>query len=275
MDKKIISFASDFGLSDGSVGIVKGVINRIDPEIKIIDVSHDIKPHNVGSGSLLLMRAIQYLPNGVLLGVVDPGVGTDRKAVALETEWGYMVGPDNGLLNLAAATVGGVTRAFELTNKEWIIPSEGSTFEARDKFGPFAAALASNTLPIEKVGPETDVELLQNLLIPLTEKKGNIIEGEAIWNDHYGNSQTNIDPADLNEVGISHNSLIKLTIGETSHQVKWSRNYAEIDEGKVGLVTDSWGMIAICMKNSSASTSAEISEGTKIHLSLDDSSKDE
>ena len=87
MDKKIISFASDFGLIDGSVGIVKGVIKRIDPEVKIIDISHDIEPHNVGSGSLLLMRAIQYLPNGVLLGVVDPGVGTDRKAVALETEW--------------------------------------------------------------------------------------------------------------------------------------------------------------------------------------------
>ena len=275
MDKKIISFASDFGLSDGSVGIVKGVISRIDSDIKVIDISHDIEPHNVGSGSLLLMRAIQYLPNGVLLAVVDPGVGTDRKAIALETEWGYMVGPDNGLLNLAAATVGGVTRAFELTNKEWIIPSGGSTFEARDKFAPFAAGLAANTLPIEKVGPETDVELLQNLLIPLTEKKGSTIEGEAIWNDHYGNSQTNIDPSDLHEVGINHDTLINLKIEDTSHQVKWSRNYQEIDEGKIGLVTDSWGMIAICMKNSSASSSAGISEGTKIHISLDDSSKDE
>ncbi len=275
MDKKIISFASDFGLSDGSVGIVKGVINRIDPEINIIYISNNIEPHNVGSGSLLLMRSIQYLPNGVLLGVVDPGVGSDRKDVALETEWGYMVGPDNGLLNLAAATVGGVTRAFELTNKEWIIPSGGSTFEARDKFGPFAAGLASNTIPIEKVGPETDVELLQNLLIPLTEKKGNIIEGEAIWNDHYGNSQTNIDPSDLNEVGINHDTLINLTIEDTSHQVKWSRNYHEIDEGKIGLVTDSWGMIAVCMKNSSASSFGGISEGTKIHVSLDDIPKDE
>ena len=274
MDKKIISFASDFGLIDGSVGIVKGVIKRIDPEVKIIDISHDIEPHNVGSGSLLLMRAIQYLPNGVLLGVVDPGVGTDRKAVALETEWGYMVGPDNGLLNLAAATVGGVTRAFELTNKEWIIPSEGSTFEARDRFGPFAAALSSNMLPIEKVGPETDVELLQNLLIPLTEKKGNIIEGEVIWNDHYGNCQTNIGPSDLSEVGIGYDSVIQLTIGDTPHQVKWSRNYQEIGEGDIALVTDSWGMITLCMKNNSASSFAEISEGTKINLSLADSPKD-
>ena len=99
--KNIISFASDFGISDGSVGVVKGVINRIDPELKINDISHDIPPQNIKYGSLLLMRAIQYIPPGVLLAVVDPGVGTERKPVAIETDWGVMVGPDNGLLNLA------------------------------------------------------------------------------------------------------------------------------------------------------------------------------
>ena len=139
MSKKIISFASDFGLEDGSVGIVKGVINRIDPDIKINDISHGIPPQNIKQGSLLLMRAIQYIPQGVLLGVVDPGVGTERKPIALETDWGVMIGPDNGLLNLACATVGGAQRGFLLENENWIIPSEGNTFHARDVFSPFAA----------------------------------------------------------------------------------------------------------------------------------------
>ena len=107
---KIISFASDFGLEDGSVGVVKGVINRIDPELRINDISHGIPPQNIKQGSLLLMRAIQYIPQGVLLAVVDPGVGTERKPIALDTEWGVMIGPDNGLLNLACATVGGAQR---------------------------------------------------------------------------------------------------------------------------------------------------------------------
>ena len=107
--KKIISFASDFGLSDGSVGVVKGVINRIDSELKINDISHGIPAQNIKYGSLLLMRAIQYIPQGVLLAVVDPGVGTERKPVAIETDWGVMIGPDNGLLNLAGhRSVGGM-----------------------------------------------------------------------------------------------------------------------------------------------------------------------
>ena len=101
--KKVISFASDFGLEDGSVGICKGVISRIDPELQIIDMSHDIPPQNLKYASLLLMRAIQYIPQGVLLAVIDPGVGTDRKAIGVETDWGVMIGPDNGLLNLATA----------------------------------------------------------------------------------------------------------------------------------------------------------------------------
>ena len=110
--KKIISFASDFGSSDGSVGVVKGVINRIDSELKINDISHGIPAQNIKYGSLLLMRAIQYIPQGVLLAVVDPGVGTERKPVAIETDWGVMIGPDNGLLNLACATVGGSKKSL-------------------------------------------------------------------------------------------------------------------------------------------------------------------
>ena len=149
---KIISFASDFGLNDGSVGVVKGVINRVDPDLKIIDISHGIPAQNIKYGSLLLMRAIQYIPQGVLLAVVDPGVGSDRKPIAIKTDWGVMIGPDNGLLNLACATVGGAQQAFALENENWIIPHEGETFHARDIFSPFAAAYALVNSSLKSLG---------------------------------------------------------------------------------------------------------------------------
>ena len=217
------------------------------------------------------MRAIQYIPEGVLLAVVDPGVGTDRKALALETEWGYMIGPDNGLLNLAAATVGGVTRGFELTNKDWIIPSDGSTFEGRDKFGPFAAALATSSLKIEEVGNEVDIDLLNNLLVPLTEIKEETVKGEVIWNDHYGNSQTNITPSELEALGIKFGSPINLKIGENHHSVQWYSNFQELELGILGLITDSWGMIAIAIQNGNAASSSSTHEGTIVIISSDDS----
>jgi len=243
--KNIISFASDFGISDGSVGVVKGVINRIDPELKINDISHDIPPQNIKYGSLLLMRAIQYIPPGVLLAVVDPGVGTERKPVAIETDWGVMVGPDNGLLNLACATVGGAKRAYLLENENWIIPSDGNTFHARDVFSPFAAGIASGQLDIIDCGEEVDLMNLQQYLIPLTEKKDDEVKGEVLWVDHYGNCQTNISPDELTDLGKSIGDVLSVIIQNQEIKMTWSETYQSDGVNQVGLITDSWGMISI------------------------------
>ena len=147
-------------MEDEYVCIVKGFNNRVDPELTVHDIFHGIPPQIIRNGSLLLMRAIQYIPQGVLLGVVDPGVGTDRKSIGIETEWGVMIGPDNGLLNLACATVGGAQRAFLLENTDWIIPAEGNTFHARDIFSPFAAGYASGQLALEDFGPEGKIKFI-------------------------------------------------------------------------------------------------------------------
>ena len=127
---KPLAFLSDFGLADEFVGVVHGVIARIDPEIRVTDVTHGISQGDVRGGALALLRAIQYLPQGVILAVVDPGVGSSRAAVAVETEWGEFVGPDNGLLAPAVAMVGGATRAVALDNPDFHVPSEGgATFD--------------------------------------------------------------------------------------------------------------------------------------------------
>ena len=210
--KKIISFASDFGLEDGSVGVVKGVINRIDEDLKVIDISHGIPPQNIKYGSLLLMRAIQYIPPGVLLAVVDPGVGSERKPIAIKTDWGVMIGPDNGLLNLACATVGGAKQAFELENENWIIPHEGNTFHARDIFSPFAAAYASGQLELEDFGQELNLEDLKQYLIPLTDISDKEIKGEILYVDNFGNCQTNISPEELKEKNFQIGDSLSLKV---------------------------------------------------------------
>jgi S-adenosylmethionine hydrolase len=264
--KNIISFASDFGISDGSVGVVKGVINRIDPDLKINDISHNIPPQNIKYGSLLLMRAIQYIPPGVLLAVVDPGVGTERKPVAIQTEWGIMVGPDNGLLNLACATVGGAQKAHLLENEDWIIPSEGNTFHARDIFSPFAAGLASSQLSIEECGEEVDLMNLQQYLIPLTEKKENEVKGEVMWIDHYGNCQTNISPEELSDLDKNIGDVISLNINNQEIKTTWVSNYQEEGVNQLGIVTDSWGMISIFSRNKNAGEILDIQDGEKVTI---------
>ena len=262
--KHIISFASDFGLTDGSVGVVRGVINRVDEDLKINDISHQIPPQNIKYGSLLLMRAIQYIPQGVLLAVVDPGVGTDRKAIAITTDWGVMIGPYNGLLNLACATVGGAKQAFALENENWIIPHEGNTFHARDIFAPFAAGYASGQLKLEEFGEELNLEDLNQYLIPLTDVSESEIKGEVLYVDEFGNCQTNISPQELKDKNYKVGDVISLKIDNQELSAKWCENYKNEKIGAIGIVVDSWGMVSIFLSNGNAQKLLNCKDDSKV-----------
>src|SRR5688572_10992104 len=135
-----VSFLSDYGTQDEFVGVVKSVIRSLAPGAVVIDLTHEIPPHDLRSAGLALVRSAQYLAPGVILAVVDPGVGTERRAVAVEVGDGMstLVGPDNGLLAPAVAMVGGATRAFVLDNDEYHLPAPGPTFAGRDVFAPAA-----------------------------------------------------------------------------------------------------------------------------------------
>ena len=137
-----ISFLSDFGYEDEFVGVVHGVIARIAPTTRIIDITHGIGHGDIHGGAMALTRAVQFMPDGVFLGVVDPGVGTDRRAIAARTPVGFFVGPDNGLLAPAVAMVGGADLIVSLEDALYQLPSAGGTFAGRDVFGPAAAVLA-------------------------------------------------------------------------------------------------------------------------------------
>ena len=150
---RTITFMSDFGSDDEFVGVVHGVLATLAPMCRVIDLDHGVPRGDVRSGALVLLRAIQYMPPGVLLAVVDPGVGTSRRAIVVETGWGYMVGPDNGLLSPAVALVGGATRAFSIENPDVMLPARGRTFEGRDRFAPAAAVLATGEADLHEMGP--------------------------------------------------------------------------------------------------------------------------
>jgi len=227
-----ISFLSDFGRDDEFVGVVHGVIARIAPEVRVIDVGHEFAQGDVKAGGLALMRAIQYLPEGVAVVVIDPGVGTERKAIAVRTDWGVLIGPDNGVLAPAVAMTGGAQQVVSIENPEVKLPSPGATFDGRDLFGPAAAVVASGQATLEELGPELDPTSLLPMMLPLVEHGDGSVQGEVLWVDHFGNAQLNVTPEDLQLVGIGMGTAIVLKVGSSEFPIEWVTAYGNVEEGE-------------------------------------------
>jgi S-adenosylmethionine hydrolase len=292
-----VSFLSDYGLQDEFVGVVKSVIRHFAPHAAVVDLTHEIAPHDVRAGSLALARACQYLAPGVVLAVVDPGVGTDRRAVAVEAASGELtlVGPDNGLLAAAVALLGGADRAVSLTNAEYHIPSPGPTFAGRDVFAPAAGHLAAGVDLLE-LGEAIEPLTLVPGMVPLTRIEDGALVAEVLWVDRYGNVQLNVDPdevADFGErvrltwgggpsggggglggaggaggAGASPASGAGLSIGGSA-QVRVARRagaYGELKAGEVGLVVDSYGLLSICLERRSAADELRLRPGDAVTL---------
>lgn len=259
-----ISFLSDFGRTDEFVGVVHGVIARIAPEVRVIDVGHDFPRGNVRAAAFALLRAVQYMPQGVMLAVVDPGVGTARKPIAARTEWGVFVGPDNGLLAPAVAMVGGADKIVALENPELVLPAAGVTFDGRDRFGPAAAVIASGQVTFEDLGAELSPDSVTPLMMPLVEHDEGAVRGEVLWVDHFGNAQSNISPEDLQMVGIMPGDDIVMRIGAIEHQLSWVSAYGDVMEGEGLLHVDSYGQIAVAVRGGSAVDDYPLEEGIAV-----------
>jgi hypothetical protein len=261
-----ISFLSDYGTSDEFVGVVKSVIRSIAPEATVVDITHDVPPYDVKAGSLTLARSVQYLCPGVVLAVVDPGVGTARRAVAVEVGEGesYLVGPDNGLLAPAVGLVGGATRAVELTNPEYQLPAPGATFAGRDIFGPAAAYLCAG-VPLDELGPEVDPAELLPGVVPLPHDEDGTLAGQVLWVDRYGNCQLNVDPEQIADWG----ERLQLRWAGPRPGVRTGRRVTAFDElrtGEIGLVTDSYGLVSVALARASAADLLEVTAGDEIVL---------
>ena len=179
-----ISFLSDYGYQDEFVGVVHSVLHQLCPEVRVIDINHNVPPFDIRAGGLTLARASQYMAPGVVLAVVDPGVGSPRRGVAIEVGDGQavLVGPDNGVLAPAVAMVGGATRAVELNKSEYHLEAPGPLFAGRDIFAPVAARLCEG-VPLEEVGTPIDPVTLIPGIFPISDEKDGEVHGEVLWVD--------------------------------------------------------------------------------------------
>lgn len=259
-----VTFFSDYGLVDEFVGVVKSVIRSIAPGVAVIDLTHDLSPHDVRGGALALARSAQYLAPGVVLGIVDPGVGTDRRGVAIEVGGGQsvLVGPDNGLFAPAVSMVGGAGRAVALTNPDYQLPAPGPTFAGRDVFAPAAAHLC-NGVDLAELGDPIDTVTLRPGVLPVTHETEGRLVSEVLWVDRFGNAQLNVDPDEVSDWG--DRIRVNLDDGRARVAVRAS-TFAELKPGEVGLIVDSYGLLAITVDRGSAAAELGIAAGDRITL---------
>ncbi|MEM1335390.1 MAG: SAM-dependent chlorinase/fluorinase [Actinomycetota bacterium] len=275
-----VSFLSDYGLDDEFVGVVKAVIRDLAPHASVIDLTHGIAPFDVRAGSLALARSIAYVPSGVIVAVVDPGVGTERRGVAIEVAGGegVLVGPDNGLLAPAVAMAGGAERAVALTDTEHHLEPVGATFDGRDVFAPVAAALC-NGVDLTELGEPVDVDLLTPGVIPLPQVDEATAITQVLWVDRFGNVQLNVGPDDLGPTFGDHVSLRCSAptdpTGGTVRRASRVRAFAELSAGAVGLAVDSSGMLSVVMDQRSAADELGLDVGDQVTISPTDDDADE
>jgi hypothetical protein len=235
-------------------------IARIAPDVPVIDLGHDFPRGEVRPAALALLRAIQYLPEGVVLAVVDPAVGTGLRAIAARTEWGHFVGPDNGLLAPAVAMAGGAERAFELTNPDYQLLAPGATFAGRDVFAPVAAHLC-NGVALEAFGEPVDPDLLLPGVVPVPRDEDGGLACEVTWVDRFGNCQLNVGPDEVAAWG----DRLRVTIEGTPRSAPVVATFAEAGAG-LALVIDSYGMLALCVDRNSAAAEFAVGPGSAVHL---------
>ncbi len=262
-----VSFLTDYGSADEFVGVVKSVLRDLAPHATVIDLTHGIAPFDVRGGSLALARAIPYVADGVVLAVVDPGVGTARKAIAVEVAGGagVLVGPDNGLLAPAVAVAGGAERAVELTNELFHLATPGATFAGRDVFAPVAAHLC-NGVDLAEFGPAVDAALLMPGMVPLPQEESDGIHAEILWVDRFGNCQLNLDPTELP----GDDDVVAVTIDGERRVAHRCAAFGDLGRGQLGLVTDSHGMVALTFDQRSAAAELRLAAGDAVVVAVVD-----
>ena len=258
-----VSLLTDYGLTDEFVGVMKSVLRDLAPHVVTIDLTHEIPPHDVRAGALALARCVQYVAAGVVVAVVDPGVGTSRKPIAVEVAGGagVLVGPDNGLLAPAVQLAGGAERAVVLTNTAHHLPSPAATFDGRDVFAPVAAALC-NGVPFEDLGELVDPASLTPSLIPITRTEGDELYGEVLWVDRFGNAQLNVDPDELD----AGSSRFQLRWRDQVRSARRVQAYAELAPNEVGLVVDSYGLVSVVLDRRPAAAELGLAAGDQVVL---------
>ena len=264
-----ITFLSDFGLKDDFVGTCHGVIKRIAPEAQIIDITHGIPATSILQGALVLANTIDFMPVGVHLAIVDPGVGGPRRPLALRDGEGRLyVGPDNGLL-LPATSRHGIAEAHELANPDYALESISRTFHGRDLFAPAAAHLATG-VPLAELGPPLDPEALIRLDLPEPAFLDGALQATLLYVDSFGNIALNLDRDDVEALGMSSGTRVELELGGDRYYAVVARTFADARPGDVILYEDSYKNMSLAISRGSAARMLHALPGQEIRIAIPD-----
>jgi S-adenosylmethionine hydrolase len=253
-----ISLTTDYGTFDGFVAACHGAIARIAPDTRVIDVTHHVPPADVSRGAAVLAQTAPYLPPAVHVAVVDPGVGTARRGIAIASPNGLLVGPDNGVLIWAAEALGGIGEVAELTNKDWFTGDVSRTFHGRDVFAPAAARFA-NGAAVSDAGPSVDPDTLVRLPDPVVTVGDGWLEAEVLTVDRFGNVQLAAGGEDL--AGLSSELLINGNV-----RARRGATFQDVDAGDLLVFEDSAGRAAIAVNGGRAVVVLSVRPGDVVRI---------
>jgi S-adenosylmethionine hydrolase len=266
MSRSVITFLTDFGLQDDFVGTCHGVIASIAPDAHVIDLTHGIAPQAVLQGAVVLHNTLPYLPVGVHLAVVDPGVGGDRRAVAVATRDGRVfVGPDNGLLMVAADAVG-VEAAHELADARYRLPHVSRTFHARDLFAPAAAHLAAG-VRVDELGPALPVDSLVRVRVPEPEVGRTQISATVLVVDRFGNVATNVRREQVDALA-ERNGRLEIRLALDRYYASLVDTFADAQAGELILYEDSYGLMTLAISRGDAASLTGVGPGDELRIAV-------
>jgi S-adenosylmethionine hydrolase len=263
----VITFLTDFGLQDDFVGTCHGVMARIAPDARVIDVTHGIPPQAILQGALVLRSTTRYMPVGVHLAVVDPGVGSHRRPLAVRTADGRtFIGPDNGLLMLAADERG-IDAAYELVDERYRLPDVSRTFHARDVFAPAAAHLAAG-VAIDALGPPIDPSNLVRVSVPDPRVGKSQIAARVVGVDRFGNVATNMSTDHVAGLGIARGDRVEVRLTFERYYAVLADTFADAAPGELILYEDSYGLVTLAISNGNASRLTGVDVGDELRIAV-------
>jgi S-adenosyl-L-methionine hydrolase (adenosine-forming) len=262
----IVTLLTDYGRDDDFVGVCHGVIRSIDPDAQIVDITHGIRRYAVRQGAIVLRNTLPYMPVGVHVAVVDPQVGTERRAVALRTADGrILVGPDNGLLSLAWERCGGVEMAVDVTRSPHRLEPVSATFHGRDIFAPVAARLAAGA-ELADAGDPLEPEALAAVDLPAPRHEDGGIVAHALVMDRFGNAGLNVDHDDLAGSDITLGGAVELEVGGERYLATYAQTFADVKPGELLVYQDAYRTLAVAINRGDAAATLALRPDVEVRL---------
>jgi S-adenosylmethionine hydrolase len=263
----IVTLLTDYGRDDEFVGVCHAVIHGIHPGAEIVDLTHGIGRHAVGQGAVVLRNTLPYLPAGVHVGVVDPQVGTERRALALRCADGrLLVGPDNGLLSLAWERAGGIVEAVDISRSRHRLEPVSATFHGRDLFAPVAAHLSAGA-PLAEAGEPVDPEELADVALEAPRREGGALVAPAVSVDRFGNAALNAAQTDLAGTEIALGGEVEVQVRGERYLARFAATFADVKAGELILYEDAYRSLAIALNRGDAARTLQIRLDDEVRLS--------